>query len=79
MHGPMIPWLARRPPLLDSAGAPVLTTAPSTWQIDPDARADPLDTLLDFPTQHSAGNPGAVLITCATRAPQLMLLVQTDG
>jgi len=76
MHDQMKPWLARRPPLLDSAGAPVLTTAPFILPIDSDtACADPLDMLLNPPLWPITEDL-AVLVTRVAHAPRFALLVQ---
>ena len=72
----ILSWLMRRPALIDSAGAPVLTIRSPILLIDPDAaRADQIGLLLDPPVQHIAGDVVAALVALAIQAPQLVLVV----
>ena len=72
----LLSWLVRRPALIDSAGAPVLSTLPPILLIDPHTtRADQIGMLLDHPVQHIAGDVVAALVALALQTPQLVLLV----
>src|SRR5262245_54698127 len=72
----IIPWFARRPALLDSAGMPVQPVLPPILLVDADvARAAQLAILLSRPTQHVTDDLVAVLAALAVEKPQLVLLV----
>ena len=76
MHELMIPWLARRPPLIDNAGAPVLPASPSTLSIKSHtAHTDQAAMLHGPPARHIAEDRGTVPIARATQALQLALLL----
>lgn len=76
MLASILSWLVRRPALIDSAGAPVLSTLLPILLIDSDAaRAEQIALLLDHPVQHIVGDVVTALVTLAVHAPQLVLLV----
>ena len=76
MLDPIVPWFARRPALLDSAGVPVQPFLPPILLVDYDpARAGQLAMLLDRPILHIAGDLVELLVALAVEKPQLVLLV----